>query len=80
VFCGEVASCGHNIKLKLKEETDGGDWGLIGGRQCGGESRVEWGADPGPCTPDAPRLYERALCAPLLVSPVISRGAPRPAT
>jgi hypothetical protein len=33
-----------------------------------------------PCSPDAPRPYERARCAPLLVSPVISRGAPRPAT
>jgi hypothetical protein len=42
------------------------------------QSRV--GANPVPCIPDAPRLYERALCAPLLVSPVISRGAPRPAT
>jgi hypothetical protein len=38
------------------------------------------GADPKPCSPDAPRPYERALCAPLLVSPVISRGAQRPAT
>jgi hypothetical protein len=41
-------------------------------------SRV--GTDPGPCSPDAPRPYERTLCAPLLVYPVISRGAPRPAT
>jgi hypothetical protein len=41
---------------------------------------VEWGVDPGPCSPDAPRPYEQALCALLLVSPVISRGAPRLAT
>jgi hypothetical protein len=41
-------------------------------------SRVR--TDPGPCSPDAPRPYERAICAPLLVSPVISRGALRPAT
>jgi hypothetical protein len=36
-------------------------------------------ADPGPCSPDAPRPYERALCALILVSPITSRGAPRPA-
>jgi hypothetical protein len=41
-------------------------------------SRV--GACPGPCSPDAPRPEERALCAPLLISPIISRSAPRPAT
>jgi hypothetical protein len=38
------------------------------------------GADLGPCSPDAPRPYEQAFCAPLLVSPVISSGAPRPGT
>jgi hypothetical protein len=35
---------------------------------------------PGPWSPDAPRPYERAFCAPPLVSLFISRGAPRPAT
>jgi hypothetical protein len=44
------------------------------------ESRVERGANLGPCGPDSPRPYERAVCAPLIVSPVISRGASRPAT
>jgi hypothetical protein len=32
------------------------------------------GANPGPCSSDAPRPYEWALCAPLLVFPIISRG------
>ena len=47
---------------------------------CTHLERAEWGADRGAGSLDAPRPYERALCAPLLVSPVISRGAPRPAT
>jgi hypothetical protein len=52
---------------------------VIRGREIWSEwSRL--GADPGPCSLDAPRPYERTLCAPLLVSPVISRGTPRPAT
>jgi hypothetical protein len=49
----------------------------VGMLHSSSSSRV--GAEPVPCSPDAPRPYERALCAPLLVSPVISRGAPRPA-
>jgi hypothetical protein len=49
-------------------------------RQLHSKTRLNYFHPFQPCSPDAPRSYERALCAPLLVSLVISRGAPRPAT
>jgi hypothetical protein len=39
------------------------------------ERKVEQGADPGPCSPYAPRPYERALCAQGFYFPTSSQEA-----
>jgi hypothetical protein len=44
---------------------------------CGMNCRLDRYADSGPLSPMHLGHKEHAVCAPLLVSPIISRGAPR---